>query len=390
MPTPAPPSRRSRGFPVRAWSLSEWALLPLRLFLGVTFAFAGLQKLSNPAFFQARSPSSIQAQMAGAARLSPIHSLLHAMAPHAVLIGWIIAYGELAIGVGTLIGLKTRIAAAAGAFLSLNLFLAVSFHSSPYFTGADIVFLFAWLPLIIAGGGSRLSADAMIARSAARQAGFSTSPLVALPFATVQTLCGHFDEGRWRALAGGPCSSSLCPVLVPRAPQVTLVTITTFDRRSVVIGSTTVAVVAGAAAVTGFLTTAVGHIEASAVSGQKSATPTTLAGGGSTSPTGGTKGTLLGPASSVPVGSAATFTVPSSGDPGIVLQLSPGTFVAYDAVCPHAGCTVAYAASAKLLVCPCHGSQFQVATGQVIAGPAPHGLTPLTVTESASGNLYVQ
>src|ERR1035441_6358681 len=44
--------------PVRAWELSEWALLPLRLFLGVTFTFAGLQKLANPNFFDSKSPIS--------------------------------------------------------------------------------------------------------------------------------------------------------------------------------------------------------------------------------------------------------------------------------------------------------------------------------------------
>src|ERR1019366_8583002 len=214
MPRLSPSSTRfARVMPTRAWALSGWALLPLRLLLGVTFAFAGLQKLANPAFFTARSPSSIQAQMIGATRFSPIHSLLHAMIPHAVLIGWVIAYGELAIGIGTLLGLKTRVAAIAGAFLSLNLFLAVSFHSSPYFTGADIIFLFAWMPLIIAGGASRLSADAMIARAAAKQSGFETSPLVALPFETVQTFCGHYRKGSCTARSGDPCAASQCPVL---------------------------------------------------------------------------------------------------------------------------------------------------------------------------------
>ena len=391
MPRPSSPTARFSGLvPARGWALAEWALLPLRVFLGVTFAFAGLQKMSNPAFFSAKSPMSIQAQMIGAARMSPIHSLLHAMIPHAVLLGWLIAYGELAIGIGTLLGLKTRIAAIAGAFLSLNLFLAVSFHSSPYFTGADIVFFFAWLPLIIAGGGSRWSADALITRRAAAQAGMTRLPLVAVPFENVQTFCGNFDKGHCRALSNQPCGPERCPVLHARPPQVTPVAIKTFDRRSIVIGSTTVAVVAGAAAVTGFLTTAAGHLEASATSGEKAATPSTLPNSGSGSGTGATKGTLLGPAASVPVGSAATFTIPSSGDPGIVFQLNKGTFVAYDAVCPHAGCQVGYTPGAQLMVCPCHGSQFQIATGQVVSGPAPHGLTPLTVVESTNGNLYLQ
>jgi thiosulfate dehydrogenase [quinone] large subunit len=42
------------------------------------------------------------------------------------------------------------------------LFLTVSFHSAPYYTGADIVFAFAWTPLLLAGSGPVLSLDAAI------------------------------------------------------------------------------------------------------------------------------------------------------------------------------------------------------------------------------------
>jgi len=51
-----------------------WYLLPLRLFLGVTFVYAGLQKLANPDFFRASSPVSIHAQLVGAAHTSPTAS----------------------------------------------------------------------------------------------------------------------------------------------------------------------------------------------------------------------------------------------------------------------------------------------------------------------------
>jgi len=50
------------------------------------------------------------------------------------------------------------------------LFLTVSFHSVPYYTGADIVFAFAWTPLLLAGSGSMLSLDAAVKDSAGRQA----------------------------------------------------------------------------------------------------------------------------------------------------------------------------------------------------------------------------
>ncbi len=147
------------------------ALLPLRAFLGFTFCFAGLQKLASPRFFDAADPASIQSQLAGAARRSPVHALISPLAHAAVPLGVLIAFGELAVGVGTLLGLRARLAAAGGLALSLMLFLTVSFHSAPYYTGADIVFAFAWTPLLLAGSGSVLSLDAAIADWADKQVG---------------------------------------------------------------------------------------------------------------------------------------------------------------------------------------------------------------------------
>jgi thiosulfate dehydrogenase (quinone) large subunit len=147
------------------------ALLPLRAFLGFTFCFAGLQKLANPRFFDAADPASIQSQLAGAAHRSPIHALIAPLGHVAIPLGILIAFGELAVGVGTLLGLRARLAAAGGLALSLMLFLTVSFHSAPYYTGADIVFAFAWTPLLLAGSGPVLSLDAAIANWADKEAG---------------------------------------------------------------------------------------------------------------------------------------------------------------------------------------------------------------------------
>ena len=91
----------------------------------------------------------------------------------------------------------------------------------------------------------------------------------------------------------------------------------------------------------------------------------------------------------MPVGGSAAFTDPASGDPALVIQQTAGDFVAFDAVCPHAGCTVAYQRSARIIACPCHGSEFDARTGDVIRGPATTGLTPITVIKGANGDLYV-
>jgi thiosulfate dehydrogenase [quinone] large subunit len=89
------------------------------------------------------------------------------------------------------------------------------------------------------------------------------------------------------------------------------------------------------------------------------------------------------------VGGAAAFQDPSSGDPSLVVQPAAGTFVAFDAVCPHAGCTVEYLSSHQLFICPCHGSEFNGRTGSVEVGPAQRGLTQLQVAEGSDGDLYV-
>ena len=58
-------------------------------------------------------------------------------------------------------------------------------------------------------------------------------------------------------------------------------------------------------------------------------------------------------------------------------------------MCPHAGCTVGYDAAQKVIACPCHGSQFNAATGAVEVGPAATGLKKLAVAEESNGQLYV-
>jgi thiosulfate dehydrogenase (quinone) large subunit len=72
-----------------------------------------------------------------------------------------------------------------------------------------------------------------------------------------------------------------------------------------------------------------------------------------------------------------------------VIQAKAGDFAAFDAVCPHAGCTVGYSSAQKVIVCPCHGSRFNAATGAVEQGPAASNLRTIKISEGRDGNLYV-
>src|SRR4051794_25153144 len=150
------------------------ALVPLRLFLGVTFVFAGLQKLADRNFLSHSSPSSIHAQLQASAHGSPIAAIVHTLTPHATLLGVVIAVAELLVGAAALVGLLLPVAAVIGVLLSLGFLLTVSWHTRPYYYGSDIVFLFAWMALALARYPGLWTLDAALARGVRRSTAATT------------------------------------------------------------------------------------------------------------------------------------------------------------------------------------------------------------------------
>ncbi|MDT0434211.1 MULTISPECIES: TQO small subunit DoxD [Streptomyces] len=142
---------------------ARYALLPLRIFLGVTFVYAGLDKLTDSAFLKSSGGGSIGETMRAVRDSSAIPALVDLALRNPVGFGYAIAFGELAVGIGTLLGLLARLAALGGALISLSLWLTVSWATSPYYYGNDLAYLMAWLPLVLAGA-SVLSVDAWIRR----------------------------------------------------------------------------------------------------------------------------------------------------------------------------------------------------------------------------------
>src|SRR5258708_56476 len=137
---------------IKIASRGNWIMVPLRLFLGVTFVYAGLQKLTDPQYFNPAARGYIGRQMAGFANSSPLHDfLLNIAVPHATLFGALVAYGEMAIGLGTLLGLLLRPAALFGLLTNLIFFLSADWRVVPYFYGSDLIFAFGWLTLLLAG-----------------------------------------------------------------------------------------------------------------------------------------------------------------------------------------------------------------------------------------------
>ncbi|MFF9816895.1 DoxX family protein [Streptomyces sp. NPDC014006] len=147
----------------RRESAARYALLPLRLFLGITFIYAGLDKLTDSAFMRASGAGSLGDTMRSVRDSAAIPALVDLALKSPVGFGYAIALGELAVGIGVLLGFLGRLAALGGALISLSLWLTVSWSTSPYYYGNDLIYLMAWLPLVLAGT-PLLSIDAILRR----------------------------------------------------------------------------------------------------------------------------------------------------------------------------------------------------------------------------------
>jgi nitrite reductase/ring-hydroxylating ferredoxin subunit len=89
--------------------------------------------------------------------------------------------------------------------------------------------------------------------------------------------------------------------------------------------------------------------------------------------------------SKVPVGGG--IKVESSAGVLMIVQPTRGKFAAYSAICTHAGCEVSRA-TAEVIICSCHGSEFSTANGDAVKGPAGRPLRNFAVVER-SGMLFL-
>jgi len=359
------------------------ALLPVRFFFGLTFLYAGIDKLIDPAFFNASSPSGIVAQLAAFARVSPLSPLIHLVQPLAIPIGLLIALGEIAIGLGALTGLAFRLAAAGGAAVSLLFFLTASWTTHPYYYGPDLPYAFGWVALAIAGDG------VLLVPRAVRDLGAS---LAEMSWAT-------------RAASGG-AAGFRPPAYLDQGPSPErrmMLQAGVLAAASVVVASLSIPLrlVRGGddkAAAGGDGNTAnagssldPGPGSSQAASGGTGGTPTASPTAGST----GTKLTGLTVATIAQVDKSGAVRIripadaPSSlpaGDPALIVKLKDGSYGCFDAICTHEGCRVGWDAVDAVMLCPCHGAAFDPNShAAVLGGPTNTPLLelPLVIDHQA-------
>ncbi|MDB5056710.1 MAG: Rieske (2Fe-2S) domain protein [Chloroflexi bacterium] len=331
------------------------AVIPLRIFFGGTFIYAGLQKLTDPQFFSPTSPGFIGHQMSAFVRSgSPLSGILTSIAiPHAAQFGALIAFCELWVGLSALLGLLTRVGALGGLAISLTLFLTATWTVHPYFLGADLPYCIGWLTLLLAGP-DMLTFDYFF-------------------FGDMQKSVVQPSRTQRRA---GLRSPSAVPASIGEVP-----------RKAAIRGLGTALGVIVGGGVIGAIAKLLTANSTLAQQGTLLAAPQ-----GGAAPANAPAGTtFLGNVKALAINSASQYTDPTTGDPAILIRLPDGKFVSYDAVCTHAGCTVEYDPSQQQLVCPCHGASFDpLHAGAVINGPAQQSLPALQVRIDATGNAYAK
>jgi thiosulfate dehydrogenase [quinone] large subunit len=318
---------------LQSWARQSWQLRILRGFLGGTFVIAGVQKLADPNFLHSGSPDYIGEQLKAFAHGSPIGPFLSIAAHFALLTGIAVALIEMAVGLGTLLGVAPMTFAALGLGLNLVLFLSATWHVHPYFLGSDSIYAVAWgaylVGLVDAKRRAVRAAQSVGSRRArARQMEelgrreFLRGALVGLGSLMLGSVAFAL-EGRERAVADPPVPSS--------APST-------------------------------------------------SPTPTITKSTHHAKPTTPPPGTSIASLDNLPIGSAVNFDDPAQG-PSVLVRLAQDQVAAYSRVCTHAGCLVDYDRSSKLLLCPCHGAEFDPSQdGQPVAGPAFSPLPSINVT----------
>lgn len=129
-----------------------WFWLLVRLYAGYEWLIAGTEKLSNPVWTGSKAGLAITGFAKGAlAKTAGEHPnvtqwyaafLQGIVLPHAVVWSWAITLGEIAVGIGLILGLFTGVAAFFGGLMNANYLLAGTVSTNP------ILFILAtWLVL---------------------------------------------------------------------------------------------------------------------------------------------------------------------------------------------------------------------------------------------------
>jgi thiosulfate dehydrogenase (quinone) large subunit len=396
-PAPADP-RPSLQEQLEEATVPALALLPLRFFFGITFVYAGFDKLIDPTFFDSANPASIYGQMTDFIRVSPLAPLVKMAQPFAFEIGLLIAVAEIAIGLGALSGLAFRLSALGGAALSLMFWLTASWTTTPYYYGPDLPYAIGWITLALAGDGGLLVHHSIRELGAWVNEDWLNVPYDGWSRRGIEVEASPMRRTMLQIGTLGAFAVALSSLAIP----LRFLRPGASDAAAYGLGGNGNGVFQQPAGNGGNLSDGGGSAAGSSVAPVASSSPSQAAGGGSSrsgAGSGAAGGVQLTTTQAVDRHGATEVAIPYNapspyigGDPAIIVRLASGKYVAYDATCTHQGCPVGWDSRDQVFLCPCHGAAFDPANnGAVLGGPARRPLTKLPIViDKQAGTISLQ
>lgn len=131
-----------------------WLWLFLRLYIGWQWMQAGYEKIMSPVWIGPKAGIALQGFLTGALKKSTgIHPDVSSwyvafiqgfVLNHTVLFSYIVAFGELFVGIGLILGLFTGIAAFFGGFMNMNYLFAGTVSTNPIMFLIELFLILAW------------------------------------------------------------------------------------------------------------------------------------------------------------------------------------------------------------------------------------------------------
>lgn len=132
----------------------SWFWLAVRMYVGYEWLMAGWQKIQSPLWTGDRAGLALQGFVMGALKKTAgehpdvsgwyANFLSNIVIHNAAIFSYLVAYGELLVGIGLIVGLFTGIAAFFGAFMNMNYLFAGTVSTNPLMFLLELFLILAW------------------------------------------------------------------------------------------------------------------------------------------------------------------------------------------------------------------------------------------------------
>lgn len=132
----------------------SWLWLLVRVYLGWEWLVPGWSKVNNPAWVGAEAGTAIKTFLLGALKKTAGNHpdvsgwygyfITNVAIPNATLFSYLVAFGEVAVGLALILGAFVGVAAFFGAFMNLNYPFAGTVSISPFMLLLGLFLILAW------------------------------------------------------------------------------------------------------------------------------------------------------------------------------------------------------------------------------------------------------